>query len=533
MSFDPFGAHFPGLSFSCDSMPFVSFDILMDKRASGILLHITSLPSPFGIGDLGPSADQFADFLTQSKQSYWQVLPLTPTDQACGNSPYSSPSAFAGNPLLVSPEFLVEFGLLKKGEIEEITPFSEGRCDYASVISCKSRLLSHAYDVFKTDRKEREAFERFCQEKEGWLEDFALFSAIKKQLKGTPWREWAKDLRERNPECLERTRKNLRDQIEEEKFYQYLFFTQWLSFKEKCNRRGIQLIGDVPIYINYDSVDVWSRPEIFNLDKEKNPLGVAGVPPDYFSKTGQLWGNPTYRWDYLQKTDYQWWFDRISHNLRLFDILRLDHFRGFVAFWEVPAMETTAIHGQWVEAPATDFFTALLKKFPANAFIAEDLGIITPDVKEVMNRFGFPGMRVLQFAFGEDQPNHPYLPHNFIPNTVVYTGTHDNNTARGWFENETTLQDKKRIFRYLGRKVSSEQLPAELIRLAMMSVAHTVMIPLQDVLGLGEEARMNRPAIPSGNWEWRLLPDQLTSLHAEMLLELTETYGRSKGKSDS
>jgi 4-alpha-glucanotransferase len=498
----------------------------MGNRASGILLHITSLPSPFGIGDLGPQAYRFADFLNKSKQSYWQVLPVNPTDQVCGNSPYSSPSAFAGNPLFISPELLAQSGLLRKGEIEESPPFPSGRCDYASVIPYKSGMLRRAYDAFKSDKKEKDAFETFCIENKGWLEDVALFFVIKKHLQGKAWREWEKDLRDRNPGPLEGVKKNLRDEIEQEKFFQYLFFKQWFSLKNYCYQKGIELIGDVPIYVNHDSADVWAHPEIFNLDKEGEPVGVAGVPPDYFSKTGQLWGNPTFRWDYLQKTGYQWWFDRISHNLRLFDILRLDHFRGFVAFWEVPAMETTAIHGKWVEAPATDFFTALLKKFPAHAFIAEDLGIITPDVKEVMERFGFPGMRVLQFAFGEDQPNHPYLPHNFIPNTMVYTGTHDNNTVRGWFENETTSQDQKRIFRYLGKKIPSKQLPAELIRLAMMSVAKTVVIPAQDILGLDEEARMNRPSTLSGNWEWRLLPDQLTSLHAERLLELTTIYRR-------
>ena len=501
----------------------------MTQRGSGILLHITSLSSPFGIGDLGPSAYQFADFLTQTKQSYWQVLPLNPTDHACGNSPYSSPSAFAGNPLLISPELLTESGFLKKREIEEIPLFPNGRCDYASVISYKSGLLHRAYDSFKASGKKRDAFKTFCKENEGWLEEFALFFVIKKYFKGKAWGEWEKDLRNRNSEYLDRIKKNLQDEVEQEKFYQYLFLTQWLSLKDYCNNKGIRFIGDVPIYVNHDSADVWAHSEIFNLNEEKRPLFVAGVPPDYFSKTGQLWGNPTFRWDRLQKTDYRWWFDRISYNLRLFDTLRLDHFRGFVAFWEVPSTETTAMNGKWVEAPAYDFFTALLKRFPVHSFIAEDLGIITADVKEVMDRFGFPGMRVLQFAFGENSPTHPYLPHNFIPNTIVYTGTHDNNTTRGWFENETTPQEKKRIFRYLGKEVSSEQLPVELIRLGMMSVANTVMIPAQDVLGLGEEARMNRPSTLSRNWEWRLLPDQLTSSYAEMLLELTETYGRASG----
>lgn len=497
------------------------------QRASGILLHITSLPSSFGIGDLGSGAYRFADFLSQTKQTYWQVLPLNPTDPICGNSPYSSPSAFAGNPLFISPELLIESDFLKKGDLEDTPLFPEGRCDYASVIPYKSGLLRRAYDAFRAGGKERGSFEIFCKENEGWLEDFVLFVAIKKHLKGKPWIEWEKDLRDRNPESLATIKDHLWDEIEQERFYQYLLFKQWHSLKTYCNQKGIRFVGDVPIYVNHDSADVWAHPEIFNLNKEGQPIGVAGVPPDYFSKTGQLWGNPTFRWDRLQTTGYRWWFDRISHNLGLFDILRLDHFRGFVGFYEVPAGETTAIHGRWVEAPANDFFTTLLKRFSVSSFIAEDLGIITPDVKEVMHRFGFPGMRILQFAFSEDSPSHPYLPHNYIPHTIVYTGTHDNNTLRGWFEKEASLEEKKRVFRYLGREVPPEQLPIELIRLGMMSVAHTVIVPLQDVLGLGEEARMNRPATLSGNWEWRVLPEQLTPSHTEIILQMTETYGRS------
>lgn len=499
----------------------------MLKRASGILLHITSLPSPLGIGDLGPPAYRFADFLSQTKQSYWQTLPLNPTDLACGNSPYSSPSAFAGNPLLIDLGSLVESGLLKKGELEQLPLFPEGRCDYPKVTSYKMGALRRAYRSFKADKEQRVAFETFCHEQEGWLEDYALFRAIKSHFGGGPWSNWEEGLKHRERGSLERMKNTLRHEIEEEMFYQFLFFTQWRSLKIYCNQRGIRLIGDVPIYVSYDSADVWAHPEFFNLDEEKRPLGVAGVPPDYFSKTGQLWGNPTFRWDRLKQDRYRWWIDRILHNFGLFDILRLDHFRGFVGFWEVPSGEATAVHGKWVEAPADDFFQTMLSRFPVSSFIAEDLGIITPEVREVMERFGFPGMRILQFAFGEDNPSHPYLPHNFIPHTVVYTGTHDNNTVRGWFESETSPEEKRRIFRYLGREVSSEEIPLELIRHGMMSVANTVMIPLQDLMGLGEEGRMNRPAIPSGNWEWRLLPDQLTPFHEERLLELTETYGRS------
>ncbi len=499
----------------------------MRSRGSGILLHLTSLPSPYGIGDLGPWAYRFANLLSQAGQSYWQVLPLNPIEQINGNSPYYSFSAFAGNVLLISPELLAEAGFLTQNDLREIPPFPNERCDYSSVAPYKTQLLYRAYERFKSNHHERNSYDEFCKKNEAWLEDFALFVVIKNQFSGKSWGDWEKGLRDRRPEGLVKIRKNLGDHLEREKFFQYLFMKQWLSLKNYCHEKGIQLIGDIPIYVNYDSVDVWTHTDLFKLDHEKRPSFVAGVPPDYFSQTGQLWGNPIYRWDTLQKTGFQWWFQRIAHNLLLFDYLRLDHFRGFVGFWEVPSTEETAIHGNWRKAPGVDFFTSLLKKFPARSLIAEDLGLITPDVKEVMDRFGFPGMRVLQFAFGEDLPTHPYLPHNFIPNTIVYTGTHDNNTIRGWFEKEASPEDKERIFRYLGKEVSSEECPKELIRLAMMSVAHTVIIPMQDLLGLGEEARMNRPSFAAGNWEWRVLPDQLEESHTKMLQEFTYIYGRT------
>ncbi len=499
----------------------------MNKRGSGILLHITSLPSPFGVGDLGPWAYRFADFLSQTKQSYWQILPLNPTDQTSGNSPYNSNSAFAGNALLISPELLIESGFLTKKDIDAIPLFPNERCDYSSVIPYKVQLFHQAYKLFKTNKIERNTYEEFCTQNGEWLEDFALFVVMKNHFNGKAWSDWKEGLRDRNPEDLEKIRNNFYDELEREKFLQYLFFKQWFALKNYCNERGIKFIGDIPIYVNYDSVDVWTNTDIFKLDEEKKPLFSAGVPPDYFSKTGQLWGNPIYRWDVLQRTSFKWWFQRIAHNFQLFDIVRIDHFRGFVAFWEVPANEKTAINGHWVAVPAAEFFTALLEKFPTISLIAEDLGFITPDVKEIMNHFGFPGMRILLFAFGEDLPTHPYLPHNYIPNCIVYTGTHDNNTVRGWFKNETTPQDRQRLFRYLGSKVPGKHLHKALIRLAMMSIANTVIIPMQDILGLGEEARMNRPSTTMGNWEWRLLPCQLSSSHAEMLLELTYTYRRA------
>ena len=499
----------------------------MKNRGSGVLLHITSLPSPFGIGDLGPEAYRFADSLSEARQKYWQVLPLNPTDPGSGNSPYSSPSAFAGNTLLISPELLVESGLLTEGDLAPVPFFPQGRCDYPSVTSYKARLFQQAYQRFRTRATEKASFEEFCAKQSVWLDDFALFTVIKNLHGGKVWADWEEGLRDRMPEELKRQAHLLSSAIEEQKFLQFLFFEQWFALKGYCRQKGISLIGDIPIYVNYDSADVWTHSDLFKLDGERRLSCVAGVPPDYFSKTGQLWGNPIYRWDFLEETGYQWWLERMGHNLELFDLLRMDHFRGFVAYWEVPKEESTAINGKWVEAPAHRFFTTLLRRCPEGCLIAEDLGLISQDVIEVMNRFGFPGMRVLQFAFDGDLANHPYLPHNFVPNCIAYTGTHDNNTLLGWFENEANPEEKLRLFRYLGRNLPNQELPRELIRLLMMSAADTVIIPMQDLLGLGQEARMNRPSSASGNWEWRLQPDQFTLSKQEMLLEFTSLYRRA------
>jgi 4-alpha-glucanotransferase len=499
----------------------------MNKRGSGILLHITSLPSPYGIGDLGPGAYRFADFLAQSRQRFWQVLPLNPTDQAFGNSPYSSNSAFAGNALLISPELLLEEGLIDKQHVGSVPSFPQKSVDYPSVIRYKEELFNRTYEHMRGNHRDRSAYEQFCAEKAHWLDNFSLFMVIKRHFQGKVWSEWKRELRDRNPEHLRLVKEEFCDEFEKEKFLQYLFWKQWGSLKRYCNEKGIHLIGDMPIYANYDSAGVWAHPEVFKLNEEKRPAFVGGVPPDYFSKTGQFWGNPVYRWDVLRETGYRWWIRRVAHNLVLFDTVRIDHFRGFVAFWEISATESTAANGHWVEAPAEDFFTALTRSLSNLSIIAEDLGTITPDVKEIMKRFGFPGMRVLLFAFGEDLPTHPYLPHNYVPDCVVYTGTHDNNTVRGWFENEAHPSDKQRLFRYLGREVSAESVHWDFIRLAMMSIAETVIFPMQDVLGLGEEARMNRPARHEGNWEWRLLPQQLTPSLRSSLSDMTETYGRA------
>ncbi|MBW2146848.1 MAG: 4-alpha-glucanotransferase [Deltaproteobacteria bacterium] len=496
------------------------------RRGSGILLHITSLPSPHGIGDFGPWAYKFADFLAETGQSFWQILPLNPTDPVYSNSPYLSTSAFAINPLLISPEFMVRDGLLDKGDVETPCNWPKGRVDYDAVIAYKSTLFHLAYKRFKRAISRYE-YEKFCSEHSNWIEDFALFVALKAHFNGQIWSEWPHEIRDRQPDAVRSLKKELHKRIEMEKFLQYVAFRQWIALKKYCNQRGIHLIGDIPIYVEYQSAECWTNPEVFKLDEGKRPYVVAGVPPDYFSETGQLWGNPVYQWDALKKSGYDWWVQRIKHNVTLFDFVRVDHFRGFVAYWEVPATEQTAVNGRWVEAPAADFFTHLTKKFPCLPIIAEDLGLITPDVREIIQRFEFPGMKLLLFAFGEDMPANPYIPHNLEKNCVVYTGTHDNNTVRGWVESEATPEEKERLFQYLGRDIPAGELHWDMIRLAMMSVANVAIIPMQDILGLGEDARMNLPATTDGNWRWQLVPGQLTPSLADRLLKITEIYGRA------
>ncbi|MDH4222025.1 MAG: 4-alpha-glucanotransferase [candidate division Zixibacteria bacterium] len=498
----------------------------MERRGSGILLHITSLPSPYGIGDLGPWSYRFVDFLAEAKQSFWQILPLNYTGPAYGNSPYHSISAFACNPLLISPALMIERGFICENEVLPLPDYPEGKVDFETVIQHKSKIFHTAYEHFKKQANNPD-YEKFCSENSSWLEDYALFMSLKSYFHEQTWNHWPVEVRQRHPEVLQSLKQQLRDKIEMEKFLQYLFVRQWISLKQYCNHKGIQIVGDLPIYVQYDSADLWTNPEIFKLDDENKPYVISGAPPDYYSETGQLWGNPVYQWDVLKRREYDWWVQRLERNLKLFDFLRIDHFRGLVGYWEVPATEKIASNGKWVEAPAVDFFDHLIKKFPHLPIIAEDLGTITPDVEEVMHRFQFPGMKVLLFAFGDDNPMHPYLPHTYDKNCVVYTGTHDNNTVRGWFEKEASPEDKKRLSRYLGREVPTGEIHRELIRLAMSSIADTAIFPMQDILGLGEEARMNRPATTKGNWQWRLLPEQLSSSHSSMLLEMTEIYGRA------
>jgi 4-alpha-glucanotransferase len=497
----------------------------LNRRGSGILLHLTSLPSPHGIGDLGPSAYQFVDFLAQAGQSYWQILPLSPAHPIGGNSPYFGRSAFAGNPLLVSPELLARDGLLTDTEISSPQVAAGSYVDFPAVISYKEKLFDRAFDRFRKKKPGRD-YQDFCSSNSLWLEDYCRFVAIHYHFGGKIWGDWPPEVRDRNPEALGTLDRTLAPLREREKFLQYTFFQQWSALKNYCNERGIRIIGDLPIYVNYDSADVWLHPEIFKLDAEKKPCVVSGVPPDYFSETGQLWGNPIYRWDELQRTGFDWWIRRMEQNGRLCDLLRIDHFIGLSAYWEIPAEEKTAINGKWVPARGEEFLENFYRKFPLFPLIAEDLGSVTPAVRELMEKFGLPGMKVLLFAFSGDGAN-PYLPHNHIAHCILYTGTHDNNTVRGWFDREAAAAEKKSLFRYLGRKISAEEAAGEFIRLAMMSVANVIILPVQDLLGLGSETRMNTPSKLEGNWRWRLLPGQITPTHGEQLRELTETYGRA------
>jgi 4-alpha-glucanotransferase len=498
-------------------------------RKSGLLLHITSLASKYGIGDLGPEAYRFADFLAEAKQKCWQVLPLNPlSGEHNSYSPYNSLSAFAGNTLLVSPDLLYQQGLLTKKEVQNHPAFADTKVEFHKVISYKTKLLNAAYKRFSNTRnnaRKRWDYERFCFENRSWLEDYAAFVTIRERFWPKLWCDWPMELRERWERPLKAVKIKLRNSIDREKFLQYIFFTQWFDLKRYCNQAGIEIIGDIPIYVSYSSADVWSRPEIFKLNRYRKPLFISGVPPDYFSKTGQLWGNPVYHWLSLKKTNYAWWLERIKHNLALFDRVRLDHFRGFFRYWQVPAGSKTAKNGKWAKGPGKEFFDVVFKHFPKQSLIAEDLGRITPDVREFVEESGLAGMRVIQFAFGGNPSTNQHWPHNHVRNSVCYTGTHDNNTAVGWFK-EANREQIEQLGDYLGHKPKANEIYWELIRLALASVADLVIIPVQDTLGLDAEARMNHPAVHKGNWRWRMKHGQLTSKVAKKLAGLTQNYGR-------
>lgn len=491
-------------------------------RSSGILLHPTSFPSRFGIGDLGLEAYRFIDFLVESYQQYWQVLPLGPTGY--GNSPYASYSAMAGNPLLISPEQLRDQGMLAEDDFANLPAFPIEKVDFEQVVKIKIPLLKRACENFKANASllQQKEFAGFCETKAYWLDDYALFMALKDAHEGVSWYTWAEA--KRQPEAMERAQQQLQDEIFYYRYIQFEFFRQWSELKRYANMRGVQIIGDIPIYVAHDSSDVWAHPEIFCLDEETGEAAImAGVPPDYFSETGQLWGNPVYNWEKLQQLDFKWWVQRFQAMLDYIDIIRIDHFRGFQAYWAVSRGETTAMNGNWIEAPGEALFQVLNDKLGKLPVLAEDLGVITPQVEALRDKFEFPGMKVLQFAFGGDSGN-PFLPFNYPRNCVVYTGTHDNDTTVGWF-NQLSDYEKSAVLNYLGC-TSPEGFHWDLIRLAFSSVGNQAIIPLQDVLGLGA-ARMNYPSKPEGNWEWRYHSDALTDELRSRLKTLTKTYGRA------
>lgn len=498
----------------------------MLQRSSGILLHISSLPSDGGIGDFGPAAYAFVDFLKQSGQKYWQILPLNPTEPVYGNCPYSSPSAFALNTLFISPHALAEEGLLKIDEVKALPEFPDScRVDYQSITTLKNNLLDQAYARFRDSKLENGEFQKFCEEHALWVDAYSEFMIFKKRFNGALWSDWPVDIRTRQPSILKEFRAKFSDDIKRVKFRQFIVFRQWDRLKKYALQNNVAFIGDIPIYVNEDSADVWANPEIFKLDMQMKPVFVAGVPPDYFSKTGQRWGNPVYDWDKIKATGYEWWTKRIGHNFKLFDVIRIDHFRGIMGFWEIPAAEKTAVNGHWTAGPGEHFLTHVRSAYPDMPIIAEDLGVITPDVSEAIKKFGLPGMKVLHFAFGGD-PRHPYLPENFEDQCVVYTGTHDNNTTRGWFRKDANQNEKIFLEKYLGKKTSEVEIASDLITLALKSRAVMAIVPMQDVLNLGEESRMNIPGTVLGNWEWRLKKSEITTALAVHLAGSACLYQR-------
>jgi 4-alpha-glucanotransferase len=498
------------------------------RRASGLLLHISSLPSAYGIGDLGPTAFRFADFLTRTNQRLWQVLPLGPIGP--GASPYSSPSTFAGNPLFISPEPLVENGLLTEDDLAPLTELPRDHVDYARLIPRKRKVLRTAFRRFQANGSTVDAtrLQQFRERQSAWLDEYALYAALKDAHDGAAWTEWEPPLALRDPKALKQARDEHADTIEQHAFWQYLFHRQWTALQSYCHARDIHLFGDLPIYVAPDSADVWAHQDLFHVDDDGEPTVVAGVPPDYFSPEGQHWGNPIYRWDRMEDRGYAWWTERLRRAFDLFDLVRLDHFRGFDEYWEIPAERETAINGEWKDGPGAEFFEAMEDEFGDLPVIAEDLGIITDSVKQLRDAFEFPGMAVLQFAFGSD-PTNEFLPHNYTRNQVVYTGTHDNNTTVGWWEEE--LSDEKKDFAqsYLNLPSSSQKevLHRRAIRSLMASAANRVVFPLQDVIGLGSEGRINTPGTTEDNWAWRFTPDQISDENEEMLKELTYVYGRA------
>ena len=494
------------------------------ERAAGILLHPTSLPGKFGIGDLGNEAYYFVDFLESAGQKLWQVFPLGPTGY--GDSPYQCFSAFAGNPLLVSPEKLLEKGFLKKEELNDIPSSDPVKIDFGRVINYKKVLLRKAFENYKKNQNGiKIAIDEFCKTNEEWLEDFALFMAAKDFHNGVVWSNWDKGLVHRDESAMKKWKEKLYDEIQYHKFVQFQFFNQWKELRSYANSKGIKIIGDMPIFIAYDSADLWANKNLFTVDNEGKLETVAGVPPDYFSETGQLWGNPLYRWKVMEKDDFLWWRKRFSQLFEMIDIIRIDHFRGFDAYWEIPGGAETAINGRWVKAPGEKLFNTVKKYLGELPIIAEDLGVITKSVTELREKLNFPGMKILQFAFGEDMER-KFLPHNFVQNCMVYTGSHDNDTTRAYFEKvkfeDSDIYDHaQKYLNYYG-----DDMVGQLIRAAYASVADIVVVPMQDILNLGGEARMNFPGTLGGNWSWRFTWEQIPQHMAQNYKDLAELYER-------
>jgi len=492
------------------------------QRAAGILLHPTSLPGPFGIGDIGPAAFRWVDFLAETGCGLWQVLPLGPTGY--GDSPYQCLSAFAGNPYLISPEILLAEDLLHSDDLVDHPEFLDKEVDFGELIPWKLGVLDRSYLRFKNQASStlKKQYDSFIQSNEDWLEDFALFMAVKEAYGGGSWVDWPRPLRERQPIALQEAKQKYVEAINRQKYRQFIFFRQWSSLRAYTESKRILIIGDIPIFVAHDSAEVWASPDLFYLDNDGNPTVVAGVPPDYFSKTGQLWGNPLYRWDIQSANAYQWWLNRLRAVLTLVDIVRLDHFRGFAGYWEVPAEEKTAEKGRWVPGPGADFFQTVHDRLGDLPIIAEDLGYITPDVIDIRDRFNLPGMKIIQFAFTGD-PEEPFLPHNHNKNCVVYTGTHDNDTSKGWY---LRVSEEEREFcrRYLNS--DGNEIAWDIIRAAWSSVANFALAPIQDFLELGNEARMNYPGNLGGNWTWRLGGEELTPALEARIKEINYLYGR-------
>ncbi len=501
---------------------------MSSRRQSGLLLHPSSLPSPYGIGDLGQAAYAFVDFLHETQQSIWQVLPLGPT--GFGDSPYQSFSAFAGNPLLISLDLLRNDLLLDAYDFTQLHDFKQDFVDYTLVRDFHWRLLRQAWQRFgKLNNKQvNEQFAAFCQREQAWLDDYALFVAIKKDQHDAAWTDWPAALRDRDPQALAQQKKALADEVELQRFVQFIFDRQWSALKAYANAQGVQILGDLPIFVAGDSADVWAHPQQFLLDERGHPSVVAGVPPDYYSETGQLWGNPLYDWKTMKKDGYAWWKARMRAALRQADRVRLDHFRGFAAFWQIPASAKTAVDGAWVTGPGEAFFKSLKKELGTLPLVAEDLGLITEDVHALRRAISVPGMAVLHFAFGGEADN-IYLPHNLDKNCLLYTGTHDNNTTRGWYD-EIDEATRHHVRSYLG--CDGHDIAWGLIRLAMCSIAQTVMIPVQDLLSLGAAARMNTPSGLQGNWAWRLRPGALDAGLRARLQGITRMYGRCEPQVD-